>query len=65
MVPRATSRGTRKRSQLCSGCKTEPRRPGQSFCRKCHAAYMVDWRARKRAEFEALKKQLRELSRAS
>jgi hypothetical protein len=33
----------------CSKCGAPRRKPGQRYCRACHAAYMRDWRARERS----------------
>lgn len=32
--------------EVCAKCKERPRKPGQSYCKECHAEYMVEWRSR-------------------
>lgn len=32
--------------ELCSKCGAEERRPGQRWCKTCHAAYVREWRSR-------------------
>lgn len=48
-----------KLAQTCSKCGGDRDRPGQGYCRSCHAEYMKEWRARQRTELESL----RELAR--
>lgn len=36
--------------RLCAKCKTEPRKgPSNVYCKRCHSAYMREWRADKKA----------------
>lgn len=30
----------------CIRCHKEPRKPGQRYCKGCHALYMREWRSR-------------------
>lgn len=44
----------------CSGCDKPNDREGQRYCRRCHAAYMRDWRRQRTAELAALRRVTRE-----
>jgi hypothetical protein len=53
IVPRDTSRKTRRRDGACK-CGGPRDRPGQAFCRLCHAVYMKDYRKKQKNELESL-----------
>ena len=31
----------------CARCGARPRKPGQGYCKECHAEYMREWRAKR------------------
>ncbi len=47
-------------AKLCSQCTDRPAKKGGSYCAPCHAAYMREWRRRRREEFE---REMAELAR--
>lgn len=38
------ARRSKERTLLCSRCKLQNDWEGQRYCKKCHAAYMREWR---------------------
>ena len=49
------------RNGECSRCGGESNRWPDRYCRDCHAEYQREWRAKKKAEIEAMKRRLQEL----
>jgi hypothetical protein len=41
---------------LCSNCLSNAPKPGQRYCKECHAAYMREWRIGRRPTLEEKEK---------
>lgn len=60
--PRESRSTCHARHQLtCSECAGENDRPTQPHCKKCHAANMKTWRAKKKTEQEEMRAELERL----
>jgi len=55
--------GKRRRQLMCAKCGTRPRKPGQRWCRACHAVYMREWRVKAHEELEHLREMAQSVSR--
>lgn len=53
------------KARRCSTCHRRPARARQRTCGPCHTRYMVDWRAAKKRENDAMQKELAKYRRAA